>query len=221
MKTKDKILLIVGLIALLTLFTFLGVKAQDVVTLQHKAYTTAFSKSKGYPVKVEWWVTRASIECDVKAKRGDKFIPDPKLAAETNLQADYTGQGFDRGHNFPAADASCDQSANDESFYFSNMTPQYPSLNRGDWKALEEMTRRDVKDYDSVYVWCGSVGEAKKIGRISVPKQCWKVVYIKRMNTYTAYLFENNTSKADGLKNNEVPVDLIEQISGFKFKINK
>ena len=83
------------------------------------------------------------------------------------------------------------------------------------------MTRRDVKDYDSVYVWCGSVGEAKKIGRISVPKQCWKVVYIKRMNTYTAYLFENNTSKADGLKNNEVPVDLIEQISGFKFKINK
>lgn len=221
MKTKDKILLIVGLIALLTLFTFLGVKAQDVVTLQHKAYTTAFSKSKGYPVKVEWWVTRASIECDVKAKRGDKFIPDPKLAAETNLQADYTGQGFDRGHNFPAADASCDQSANDESFYFSNMTPQYPALNRGDWKALEEMTRRDVKDYDSVYVWCGSVGETKKIGRISVPKQCWKVVYIKRMNTYTAYLFENNTSKADGLKNNEVPVDLIEQISGFKFKINK
>jgi len=221
MKTKDKVLLITGLIALLILFTFLGVKAQDLATIQHKAYTTTFSKSKGYPVKVEWWVTRASIECAVKAKRGDKFIPDPKLAAETSLQADYTGQGFDRGHNFPAADAACDQVANDESFYFSNMTAQYPALNRGDWKTLEEMTRRDAKDYDSVYVWCGSVGEAKKIGKLSVPKQCWKVVYIKRMNTYTAYIFENTPAKADGLKNNEVPLDFIEQISGFKFKINK
>ena len=221
MKTKNKVLLLIGLIALLILFTFLGVKAQDLVTIQHKAYTTHYSKSKNYPVKVEWWVTRASITCDVKAKRGDKFIPDPKLAAETSLQSDYTGQGFDRGHNFPAADASCDQVANDESFYFSNMTAQYPALNRGDWKVLEEMTRSDAKQYDSVYVWCGSVGEAKKIGKVSVPKQCWKVIYVKRMNTYSAYLFENNTTKADGLKNNEVPVEVIEQISGFKFKINK
>ena len=121
MKAKNKVLLIIGLIALLTLFTFLVVKAHDVVTIQHKAYTTTFSKSKGYPVKVEWWVSRASIECDVKAKRGDKFIPDPKLPAETNLQSDYTGQGFDRGHNFPAADAACDQAANDESFYSSHL----------------------------------------------------------------------------------------------------
>lgn len=208
------------LLSLLLLISF-TVSAQDTVTLQHKAYTTTFSKSKGYPVKVEWWVSRASIECAVKAKRGDKFIPDPKLPTETNLQSDYTGQGFDRGHNFPAADASCDQVANDQSFYFSNMTPQYPSLNRGDWKELETMTRTEVKLYDSVYVWCGSVGEIKKIGKISVPKQCWKVIYVKRMNTYTAYLFDNNTAKADGVKNNEVDLEVVEQISGFKFKINK
>ena len=93
------------LLSLLLLVSF-TVSAQDVVTLTHKAYTTHYSKSKNYPVKVEWWVSRASITCDVKAKRGDKFIPDPKLATETNLQSDYTGQGFDRGHNFPAADAS-------------------------------------------------------------------------------------------------------------------
>ena len=111
--------------------------SQDTVTLHHKAYSTTYSKSKHYPVKVEWWVTRAKVTCAVKAKRGDKFKADPKLPAETNLQADYIGQGFDRGHNFPAADAACDQVANDESFYFSNMTAQYPALNRGDWKSLE------------------------------------------------------------------------------------
>ena len=38
------------------------------------------------------------------------------------------------------------------------------------------------------------------------------------MNTYTAYLFDNNNTKADGVKNNEVPVELIERITGFKFR---
>ena len=134
MRTKEKVLIITGLILLLVLFTFLGIKAQDTITIKHKAYSTTFSKSKGYPVKVEWWLTKAALTCPVKVKRGDKFIPDPKLAAETDLQSSYTGQGFDRGHNFPAADASCDQVANEESFYFSNMTAQYPALNRGDGK---------------------------------------------------------------------------------------
>jgi endonuclease G len=192
--------------------------SQDTVTLHHKAYSTTFSKSKHYPVKVEWWVTKASLNCPVKVKRGDKFIPDPKLATETDLQAAYTGQGFDRGHNFPAADAACDQVANDESFYFSNMTAQYPALNRGDWKVLEIMIRDEALKYDSIHVWCGSVGEIKKIGKVSIPSQCWKVTYNKHKNEWDAFLFDNNTSKADGLKNNQVDVKLIEQITGFKFK---
>ena len=51
-----------------------------------------------------WWVTKAGLSCIDKVKRGDKFIPDPLLPKETNLQSDYTGAGFDRGHNMPAAD---------------------------------------------------------------------------------------------------------------------
>lgn len=192
--------------------------SQDTVTLHHKAYSITYSKSKHYPIKVEWWVTRAGLTCPVKAKRGDKFIADPKLAAETNLQADYIGQGFDRGHNFPAADAACDQVANNESFYFSNMTAQYPALNRGDWKSLEILVRDYAIKEDSVHVWCGSVGVAKKIGTTSVPTQCWKVIYFKKSNEWMAFLFDNNTSKADGLKNNEVTLDDIEELTGFKFK---
>jgi endonuclease G len=198
-----------------------AVSAQDTVTIVHKAYKTTFSKSKGYPVKVEWWITKASLTCPVKVKRGDKFIPDPKLVAETNLQNDYTNSGFDRGHNFPAADAACDQEANEQSFYFSNMTAQYPALNRGDWKELESLSRSEALKYDSVYVLCGSIGEIKKIGKVSVPKQCWKVIYTKKTNEWIAFLFDNSITKADGLKNNEVPLEVVEQISGFKFQVNK
>jgi endonuclease G len=206
--------LLLGFGLLFSLF----VSAQDIVVLSHKAYTTHYSKSKHYPVKVEWWITKAGLTCVDKVKRGDKFIPDPKLPAETNLQADYTGAGFDRGHNFPAADASCDKVANDESFYFSNMTAQYAALNRGDWKELEMWSREMAIKEDSVHVWAGSVGVAKKIGTTSVPTQCWKVVYIKKSKEWLAFIFDNNTTKADGLHNNKVDLIDVEKLTGFKFK---
>jgi endonuclease G len=205
-------------ILLLFLLLSVNVFGQDTVTIHHKMYSTTFSKSKYYPIKVEWWVTKNGLTCINKVKRGDKFIPDPKLSKETNLQEHYTGAGFDRGHNFPAADAVCDQVANEESFYFSNMTAQYPALNRGDWKTLESFTRDLALKNDSTKVWCGSVGEEKKIGIVSIPKQCWKVIYIKKTNEWLAYLFNNDTSKADGIDNNKITIVEIEKLTGFKFK---
>ena len=202
----------------LFLLLALNVSAQDTITIKHKAYSTTFSKSNHYPVKVEWWLTKAMLSCTDKVKRTDKFISDPKLPNETDLQSDYNGSGFDRGHNFNAADGACDQVAMDESFYFSNMTAQYPSLNRGDWKSLESWTRETALKEDSVRIWCGSVGVDKKIGTTSVPKQCWKVIYIKKKNEWLAYLFNNDISKADGLDNNKVTVAEIEKLTGFKFK---
>lgn len=206
--------LLLNIAVLFSLFA----NAQDVVVLSHKAYTTHYSKSKHYPVKVEWWITKAGLTCTDKVKRGDKFIPDPQLPSETNLQADYTGAGFDRGHNFPAADASCDKVANDESFYFSNMTAQYAALNRGDWKELEMWSREMAIKEDSVHVWAGSVGVAKKIGTTSVPTQCWKVVYVKKSNEWLSFIFDNNTTKADGLNNNKVDLSDVEKLTGYKFK---
>ena len=167
---------------------------------------------------VEWWITKAGLTCPVKVKRGDKFIADPKLPTETNLQSDYTGAGFDRGHNMPAADAVCDQVANEESFYFSNMTAQYPALNRGDWKSLEMLSRETALRDDSVKVWCGSIGVAKHIGTTSVPTHCWKVIYIVKTKEWMAFVFDNTTDKADGINNNKVTVAEVEKLTNLKFK---
>lgn len=206
------------ILVLLILLSF-NALAQDTTTVIHKAYKTTYDKAKNYPVRVEWWVTKKSLVCDIKVKRGDKFVPDPKLSKETDLQESYTGSGFDRGHNFPSADAACDQISNEESFYFSNMTAQYPALNRGDWKSLEMLTRELALRNDSVKVWCGSVGEAKRIGKVAIPEKCWKVIYIKSANEWHAYLFNNSTSKADGIENNKVNLSDIEKITKFKFTL--
>lgn len=193
--------------------------SQDTIRINHTNYTTVFSKTKYYPVKVEWWVTKSMIGCDKPLKRKDNFKPDPQLPKETDLLKDYVGSGTDRGHMMPAADNLCQtQQVQDECFYFSNMSAQYHSLNAGDWKSLETLTRQIALQNDSVKVWCGNIGEIKRIGKVSVPKQCWKVIYIKKTKEWKSYLFDNTTNKPDGIENNSVRLQVIEELTGFKFK---
>lgn len=179
--------------------------SQDTVRLIHENYVSVFSKSKGYPILVEWWVTNNKVNCPKPLKRVDKFAPDPLLPKETNLAESYKGSGLDRGHMSPAADNLClTQKISDECFYFSNMSPQYHSLNAGDWKSLETYTRELSSKNDSIKVWCGNIGEVKKIGKISVPSKCWKVIYIKKTKKYRYFIFDNIQIKQDGFQNNEI-----------------
>lgn len=205
-------------ITILFLLIGFSVFSQDTIRLKHTNYTTVFSKSKKYPVLVEWWVTKSMISCPNPLKRKDNFKPDPLLPNETNIAKDYVNSGTDRGHMMPAADNLCqNQQIQDECFYFSNMAAQYHSLNAGDWKSLETYVRELAKVKDSIKVWSGNIGEIKKIGSVSVPKSCWKVIYVKKDNSWSAFLFENNTSKPDGYENNRVNVEEVTKLTGFKF----
>jgi endonuclease G len=204
---------------IVVLFLALGLKAQDVVVLQHTNYTSHFSKSKKYPVVVEWWETKAKIGCPTPLPRKDNFKPDPKLPIETNIGQDYVNSGYDRGHLMPAKSNQCQtQAVQDECFYYSNMVAQTHRLNAGDWKSLETLTRDIAVKQDSVHIWAGNVGEIKKIGKVSVPKQCWKVVHIKKTKEWMFFLFENDQSKPDGINNNKVTKEDIEKLTGLKFK---
>ena len=55
-KITKKILLLVSIVLI-----SMSLQAQDVVVLKHTNYTSHFSKSKHYPVMVEWWITRAKV----------------------------------------------------------------------------------------------------------------------------------------------------------------
>jgi endonuclease G len=209
---KKSLLLIGSILFSVVLF------AQDVVVLNHTNYISHFSKSKKYPVMVEWWETKEKVACSNPIPRKDNFKPDPLLIAETDLAGDYVGSGFDRGHLMPAKSNQCQTSAiQDECFYFSNMVAQYHRLNAGDWKSLETLTRDVASISDSVHIWAGNLGEIKKIGKVSVPKQCWKVFYVVKNKEWFAYLFENDLSNPDGINNNKVLISDIEKLTGLKF----
>ena len=53
---------------------------------------------------------------------------------------------------------------------------------------------------------------------MSIPKQCWKVIHVKKTNEWFALLFNNDNTKANGINDNKVEVKVIEQLTGFKFK---
>lgn len=188
-------------------------QAQDTVRVKHRNYETVFSKSKKYPVLVEWWVTTKKIQCSNPTKRNDKFLPDPQLAIDSDVGNDYVGSGFDRGHLAPAADQRClgaDVMA--ESFYFTNMAPQYPGMNRGQWKALEEHVRVLAQQHDSVFVQAGCVGVRQHIARVAVPTHCWKIVEVRATKQVTSYVFENVALKTQSFTSHVVSKDSVMKL---------
>jgi hypothetical protein len=52
----------IGILFILLIFS-VTLFSQDVVVLKHTNYTSHYSKSKKYPIMVEWWETRAKIGC--------------------------------------------------------------------------------------------------------------------------------------------------------------
>jgi len=204
--------------SLVFLLIFLNLSSQDTVRITHNEYITVFSKTLRYPVLVEWWDTKIRVDCSNPLPRKDRFAFDPYLPIETNLMKDYVNSGYDRGHMCPAADNRCSGIFSmEECFYFSNMTPQTHSLNAGLWKSVEVMTRELSVKNDSVHIWCGSIGELKKIGTISVPTKCWKIIYIVKTKEWLCFLFDNINNLTKELSNYKTTKEQIEKLTGFKF----
>jgi endonuclease G len=195
----------------LLVFIVSPLTAQDTVRIVHKNYITVFSKSLKYPILVEWSTTRGELECKTPAKRTDRFLPDPELRRDSDIDEDYVKSGFDRGHISPAADTRCNETHMAESFFFTNMAPQYPGLNRGQWKNLEEWTRVLAVENDSVFVQAGCVGEASRIKRVAVPTHCWKVIRFK--NQTEAYVFPNLPERSQSFEIHKVPLDSVRRLT--------
>lgn len=192
--------------------------AQDTIRIKHLNYETVFSQKQKYPVIVQWWLTKDKLNCKNPVKRQNNFAPDPMLTKESNLAESYIGSGYDRGHMSPAADAQCDVKQMDESFYFTNMAPQTPQLNRGEWKYLEEWTRQQSLLLDSIKISAGCVGKKQVIKQLTIPTYCWKVLQIKKSKQTLAYVFENGLEKNVSFEGHKVSIDSIKKLTGFTFK---
>ncbi|MDP2089761.1 MAG: DNA/RNA non-specific endonuclease [Flavobacteriaceae bacterium] len=148
------------------------------VIITHTGYSLLYNETHEQANWVAYDLTKE--ETNKLFDRTDKFIPDPKVKTGTANNKDYFGSGYDRGHLAPAADMAWSSTAMAESFYYSNMSPQTPSFNRGIWKKLEELVRTWAIENNTIYIVTGPVltSGLQTIGanKVSVPTYFYKVI---------------------------------------------
>jgi endonuclease G len=188
--------------------------------IRHFGYSLAYNEDCEQAAWVAYSLTKQ--ETNGSIERGDNFSIDPKVTTGSANKADYLKSGYDRGHLAPAADMRWAEQAMDESFYFSNMSPQLPAFNRGVWKRLEDKMRDWAMIYDSILIVTGPVlnSSLTKIGtnEVCVPTHYYKVVLDFKREKYKGigFVLPNSGSKED-LRSFVVSIDSVEQITGIDF----
>lgn len=155
-------------------------------------------------------------------ERSNHFMEDPHIATRSATNADYAKSGYDRGHLAPASDMGWSTTTMEESFYFSNMSPQNPSFNRGIWKKLETQVRTWANEHEAIYVVTGPVlsDGLPTIGpnEVSVPKYYYKVILdcTEPGMHGIGFILPNAPSKLP-LSSFAVTIDSVEKITGLDF----
>jgi endonuclease G len=189
--------------------------------VQHSAYSLSFNSQ--YMV-ANWSAYMLTRDRTVSLySRSDVYLVDPLVTGGTADAADYSGSGYDRGHLTPAADMEWDSTANIESFYYSNMTPQNASFNRGIMVRLENQVRDWAAAYDTLYVVTGPVLRPglPTIGEhnVTVPELFFKVIL--DYNTGTTHkgigFIMPNQGSTTAINQFAVSIDSVEKVTGIDF----
>ena len=149
-------------------------------------------------------------------KRYDEWKEDPDIPAYarfSDTRSMYKGSGFTRGHICASADRLYSDKANEQTFYYSNMQPQFYNFNGGDnfnsvWVQMEGQLRTWVGSagYDTIYVCKGGTIRDDQIlsyvkpnveGGMIVPRYFFMALLCKNSQGYKALGFwaeHNNMS---------------------------
>jgi len=185
--------------------------------LQHSAYSFVYSEIHEQSKWVAYQLKKSELQKNTK--RSNRFKADKSVSSLTASNKDYRKSGYDKGHLAPAADMVWDKTAMNESFYFSNISPQLPGFNRGIWKRLEGDVREWAEKYDSIFVVTGPVfkGVIETIGEndVSVPSHFFKaiLVYSPQYVSSIAFLFPHEKCKGSEF-DYAVSVDSVEAFTG-------
>lgn len=178
---------------LLSFLLLLSLEAHGREEIVNRAnYTLSYNSDH----EVANWVSYDLDHSKLKdcVNRTNYFRPDPLIENGTATNADYKKSGYDRGHLLPAGDMKFSKSAMEDTFFYSNITPQPANFNRGRWKQLENLVRAWGLKYEKVWIVTGPVlkGNLHTIGQeknISIPELYYKVIIRKNKESYSGIGF--------------------------------
>lgn len=194
----------------------------DALIVVHPGFTLRFNVQHSLSDWVAYELT-AEEALSQTATRTDSFKPDPYLPGLTATDSAYRGSGYDRGHLAPAADMKFSKEAMAASFYFSNIAPQKPLLNRRIWAALEALVRSWAIDYGSVYIATGPLLNTETLPRlsgtnVSIPTHFYKCILVRSESSVQAIAFIiPNEQAVLELSAYAISIDAAEEITGLDF----
>ena len=166
-----------------------------------------------------------------------QYPNDPDLPTAYQMTADpYKYNNFDHGHICPSADRLRSTESNYQTFYITNMQPQWYVFNVGIWEAMEKQVRTWAALSDTLFVCKGGTidkeehilqyltDQIKHENKIPVPRYFFMALLSKKGSTYKAiglwveHLNENH--KNDALKGYVYSIDWLEQQTGIDFFCN-
>ena len=200
-------------------FELPAITSKDII-IRHLGYTLSYNEKHEQANWVAYELTAEETRKGVS--RSNDFRSDNAVKTGSATNDDYQGSGYDRGHMAPAADMSWSVQAMEESFFYSNMSPQIPGFNRGIWKKLEERVRQWAVENADIYVVTGPIltNHLSVIGpdNVSVPRYYYKVIvdYTLPELKGIAFILPNASSTLP-LQSFAVPIDSVEHVTGIDF----
>jgi endonuclease G len=188
--------------------------------VRHTWFTLSYNEDHEQAEWVAYELTRDHLN-ENWAERPNSFRPDPEVRTESATPRDYSGSGYDKGHLCPAADMAFNDSAIDETFFMSNMSPQVPAFNVGVWRELEELTRDWARKFKHLYVVTGPILTVQNLGQIgfskvTVPGAYYKVLLAPDQQKAIAFMLPNALSTKP-VMDYSCSIDQVEKRTGLDF----
>jgi endonuclease G len=164
----------------------------------------------------------------------DKWYFDPRIERDFQMGPEaYAKNDLDRGHLVRRLDpvwGSQAAEANEDTFHFTNCSPQHKNLNQQTWQGLEDYILKNADVHDlRVSVFTGPVFRNDDMlyrDKFQIPAEFWKVVVMVKQDgkvSATAYLQTQKNLITDlefafgEYKTYQVPVTRIEGLTGLDF----
>lgn len=192
----------------------------ELQTVQHAAFISAYDEKH----EQSRWVMHIILPEIIEGNfgRSNNFREDTLVKTGTAGKDDYWESGFDRGHLAPSADFRWSAQALSESYFYSNISPQKPELNRERWAEMEDLLRAYVvSQQKKLFVVSGPVfkNNTEQIGKknkVTVPDLFYKVAMDPASGKSIAFLMPNGNCSSS-LLHYAVPIDSVEKITGLNF----
>jgi endonuclease G len=168
------------------------------------------------------------------ARDTDRWYYDPRIDRDLQCGPElYRDNDLDRGHLVRRLDPVWGENAeiaNEDTFHFTNCSPQHTQLNRSSWVNLEDYILKNAGKYAiRLTVFTGPIFRHDDImykGQFRIPAEFWKVVTMVKDDgtlSATAYLQTQKNLISDlefaygKYKTYQVPVATIESLTGLNF----